>query len=1136
MRHQKVANRIHCLHVISTHCEKKKREAAFRKRNATAAPLTRTREDCSYRAAAMSAIVTYNLGTVDSQAEIAGVQFGIMSADEVRRLAVVECDEVSLYTKSAPTPRGVLDHRMGTVDQRLSCGTCGQDPRNCPGHWGRIELPLPVLHIAFIETVRKVLNCVCYCCSRLRLGASDVADLPVVPDGSTQRKQRLASIYSTCRNRKACPHCSSPCPLVVRTPTGLATEWAHLDPSSFGSAEERGFCTGNSLDPRLALEILQDILEEDLQTLGIDPEGSHPKNMVLTVLLVPPPVIRPSIMVSEGSRARGQDDLTTQLLEIVKRVSGLKETLSDDSPSPQVARTPLSVETLDAWDRLSQDVWAYMHNTPRGNQSSKRSGVPRQCLFSRLSGKTGRFRSNLQGKRVNFSGRSVISPDPLLDVDEVGVPEVMALQLTTQERVGPQNAAALAARVLRGANRIDGAESVITRDGTSIQLKYCCSREQLRLENGWIVERPMQTGDWVIFNRQPTLHRSSMMGHRVQIMPGKTLRCNLAVVSPYNADFDGDEMNVHVPQSPAATAEVRGLMAVTHQVVAPQASRPVMGIVQDALLGAHLMTSPDVLLTAPDFMAIIMAAHRKGDDIAARTQLPPPAFIAPVALWTGKQLIEVLLPRVSLHHGDVEEVWETVTDDASVSTVASHPVIIHNGHFVSGQLNKATMGASTGSLTHHVLLSSGNTRAVEFMGDAQRVVNRWLMEYGFSIGIGDCVPSGPVDTQMRESIDQALRRIDALQEELPRWSSVTLGNTNDSGGTTLEKLAVERTIHSMVSRAQMSTGSMVRKEMRHGNGLGAMVSAGSKGNNINICQIMLCVGQNCVNGNRIGRDGPDDRTLPSYPHGDQSVDGAGFVSNSYLLGLTATESFFHAKGGREGLVDTAVKTSKTGYLQRKLVKGMESHRAEADLSVRDASNNLVEFLYGGDGMDPAKLEPTEVIAYRLSDSQLWQACTPGADCALQADEATRLIGVRDETRRCRLHINTRSIRITLNLPVNPNRVLQLIVSQDPDGDGSPVSKQRVVADVERVIRSLNDALPVHATCNLRLALLYELRTAQVVDRLTLTVGKWEKVVQTVTHRILHALVDAGEMVGCISAQSIGEPATQVAHASRRTRL
>ena len=1073
----------------------------------------------------MSAIVTYQIGTRDTQKEVSGLHFGLISADEAERLSVVEITEPSLYTRGMPMQRGLMDTRLGTVDRRVPCGSCGGNVRQCPGHWGSIRLARPIWHVAFVETGRKILNCVCYACSRLRVPSEQ---LPPAAEGVTQRKQRLGVIYTLCRHRKSCPHCGVPCPIVIRKPTShvnVAADWDHIDALAFSSEEEKQFCVERPLDAALAREILSAISDEDVVHLGLDPATSHPRDMILTTMLVPPPIIRPSIMVSEGSRARGQDDLTMRLVEVVKRNEALRKVLQRRSPDD-----PDDAEVCELWERLAQDVAVYMHNTPRGRISTQRSGVPTKCLFSRLKGKQGRFRSNLMGKRVNFSGRSVISPDPTLDVDEIGVPVQMALQLTHQEHATAANLPALRQRVRLGSGVLDGAETVIRPDGSAVQMAYCESREDLAasMVEGWIVERPLQDGDFLIFNRQPTLHRMGMMGHRVKIMRrGNTLRCSLAVVTPYNADFDGDEMNVHKPQSKAAQTEVELLMSVTEQLVSPQASRPVMGIVQDALVGAHLLSAPDVLLTLEEVTSLLAAASR-GGDLEARTRIPEAAYPLPEpALWTGKQIIETLLPpEVSMTHGDVDSVWSTATDDASVNTVAGHALVVRRGKFLSGQLKKATLGISSGSLVHHVLLAVDNACAAAFVGDLQRVVNRWLLERGFSIGIGDCVPSSSCDQTMRVGIDRVMRHIDRLQAEVPQWSAVTIGD-GDSGRTSLEKIQLERCVHRMVGGVQMSTGALVRREMSHGNGLGAMVRAGSKGNPINICQILCCVGQNCVSGERLGRDGCDTRTLPSYAHGDQSVDGAGFVANSYLSGLTGTEVFFHAKGGREGLVDTAVKTSKTGYYQRRLVKGMESHRAEHDLSVRDASQNLVELLYGGDGVNPALLERTPLVALAMGDRDMQVAV---GERGASHGELERLRSVREEVRELRMHVMAKSPPEAADVAVNPRRVLHLVLAHHEADDPcreEALTTLEAVESLGRVVECLAEELTPQATCNLRLALLYELRSAVVVEQHALSRRRWQGLLETIERSILESLLEAGEMVGCVAAQSIGEPATQM---------
>ena len=435
------------------------------------------------------------------------------------------------------------------------------------------------------------------------------------------------------------------------------------------------------------------------------------------------------------------------------------------------------------------------------------------------------------------------------------------------------------------------------------------------------------------------------------------------------------------------------------------------------------------------------------------------------------------------------------------------------------------MGATPGGIVHLIVMWCGNQEAVRFMGDVQRLMNRWLLSRGFSIGIADCVPAGACEAAIRGSIDDGMKRIDALQSEAPSWSSDLSGSTGDSH---LEKMWIERTIHRLVSQIQMSTGNMLRSETPRSNALRTMVMAGSKGNNINICQITLCVGQNCVGGARLHPESASSRTLPRYAHGQACVDGMGFVSNSYVSGLRAGEAFFHAAGGREGLVDTAVKTSRTGYIQRRLIKGMESHRTEHDFSVRNDSNGIVEFTYGSDGMNPRFMERTLVRAYAMSPGALHDAVRHVAATPRDiAQEEAALMSLHAAVRSSWTHRLRCRNALFVSLPVNPTRMLSTIVPSERTSASATVSCSRVIDDLKYIDDELLRVLPEPATRCLRLTLRFELRTAHVVGRLRVSERAWTLLIECIYSRIQKSLVDAGEMVGTVAAQSIGEPATQM---------
>ena len=331
------------------------------------------------------------------------VDFGIMSTEEIRRTAVVTVDNVNIYHRGMPQCGGINDHRMGTVDRRLHCGTCGRDVRSCPGHIGVIELAAPCYHVGYIDVVLKILRSVCFMCSRLKVTEEDLA--AITTEGQCG-KQLFNAVYASAKTRRRCPHCKCPQPYYARVPGGcIRVEW-NVAADDWESEEERAWCEQRPFSSIEALSILRHIPDKDCVDMGFDVDAARPKDMMNEVILVPPPIARPAIMASEGSRIRGQDDITHKLQDINKRSLDLKQHMQSHGTSLLDAPTP---ELLEKLARLQSDVFTLVNNSVRGQkQSVQRSGAPTKSLVDRLKGKEGRIRGNLMGKRVNFSARSVI--------------------------------------------------------------------------------------------------------------------------------------------------------------------------------------------------------------------------------------------------------------------------------------------------------------------------------------------------------------------------------------------------------------------------------------------------------------------------------------------------------------------------------------------------------------------------------------------------------------------------------------------------------------------------------------------------------------------------------------------------------
>jgi DNA-directed RNA polymerase beta' subunit len=807
------------------------------------------------------------------------VQFGILSADEIEAISVMEVVHTELFDRNLPKVGGLYDLRMGTIDKKILCQTCNCDVIDCQGHYGFIKLNEPVYNVCYIKTVYKVLNCVCVRCSRYLA-------TPII-----LKKKKTSVIFrqaiDACKKIQICTKCEFTQPKITIDSFNIYFQ--------FNSVKSQ-------LSPIRAFNILRKISDEDCYKLGLNSKYAHPMNMIIQNLIVPPPVVRPSVFMNTNSRT--QDDLTQKLLEILKNNIAIVDSRDED-------REDLCVQ-------LQYHVSTYLDNElPGVQQATQRTGRPIKSLCQRIRSKEGRVRGNLMGKRVDFSARTVITAEPNIRLDELGVPISIARNMTIKESVTSFNRHKLQEYVDNGPTPSGlmsvGANFVYNPelDGKK-DLRFA---KDLILEVGDVVERHLRDGDVVVFNRQPTLHKMSMMGHFVRKVTGDTFRLNLSATTPYNADFDGDEMNMHVPQSIEARVEVSELMMVSQNIVSPQSNKPVIGIVQDALLACRLATRRDVFLDKETIVNLLN--HIDYFDI------PVPAILKPVALWTGKQLFNCILPKNEIRqytawHSDSNTPWFS-EDDTEV-------YIDNGGDYISGILCKKTIGPASNGVIHKAWLYDGPKAASDFISKIQVLANNWLIEQGFSVGIIDCINNQSAQTRVDVLIKESLDEI----KNNPNFE--------------------ERDINHFLNQARDRSGRYITTQMHPNNSLHHMVSSGSKGSVINIAQIMACVGQQNVNGQRIS-SGYTNRTLPHYPINDEGYESKGFVKNSYMKGLSPNEFFFHAMGGREGVIDTAIKTSETGYIQRRLVKAMEDIQIGYDNTVRNSLGEIVQMTYGEDGMD-----------------------------------------------------------------------------------------------------------------------------------------------------------------------------------------
>ncbi len=865
---------------------------------------------------------------------INNIQFALLSPDEIRRMSQVKVINPDTNGDDGyPIEKGLLDTHMGVTEPGLKCSTCGGKVDECPGHFGHIELALPVIHVGFVKEIKLFLDATCKSCSRIKLTNDEMSGY-----GSKLTEKVLEEydmeyltviikrITDQAIKRDVCPHCGAKSPAVI------------LDkPTTFREKEVK-------ITPKEIRERLEKINDGDLIFFGFNKEFARPEWMVLTVLPVPPVNVRPSIKLETSETS--EDDLTHKLVDIIRISQRLRE--SRDNGSPQ-----LIIE--DLWDLLQFHVTTYFDNQTAGIPPARhRSGRPLKTLVQRMKGKEGRFRSNLSGKRVNFSARTVISPEPFLSINEVGVPEKAARELSVPVSVTAYNMEIMREWVKRGPLPYDelgrymsGVNYILRPDGRRIKItEQNAEDNSQRLEIGWIVERQLSEGDIVLFNRQPSLHRMSMMGHTVRILQGQTFRFNLAVCTPYNADFDGDEMNLHVLQKEEARAEARIIMKVQEQIMSPRYGGPIIGGIHDHVTSMFLLTHENPEFTEEEMLHITSYLEN--------VRIPKPHTGKDgVARYYGRDIFSSILPedfnikfksklsssaKPAYPGGPFVSDYEKDPDDVFVTII--------RGQLVHGTIDEAAISPFAGKIIDKIYRKYGSDETSSFIDSMTRLAVGFISYRGFSTGIADYDIPETATLEIREISENTEEAVNKL---VTRFKE---GNLVPREGKSTEE-TLEEEIMKVTGQARDESGKIASQKLGLSNPSVIMARSGARAKMLNISEVSGMVGQQSVRGQRINR-GYEGRTLTHFKKGDLGADSRGFVKSSYKDGLNPLEYFLHSIGGREGLVDTAVRTSRSGYMQRRLINAFEDLKVNANGQVVNTIGQVIQFTYGEDSIDPTK--------------------------------------------------------------------------------------------------------------------------------------------------------------------------------------
>ena len=890
----------------------------------------------------------------------------------------------------------------------------------------------------------------------------------------------------------------------------------------------------NPMEVKAALVLLFE-KEQEILSLVYNSRLPSKKTYLVTcdmffieTILVPPNKYRPEARTGDGEIAEAQQNsLYKLILTSCDTIVQIYREINNPATDDRTRRKRDYFDLQEAWVRLQESVNSLIdrdRNPVQGAAGKKNE----EGIKQKLEKKEGLFRKNMMGKRVNFAARSVISPDPNIETNEIGVPPVFARKLTYPEPVTSHNFKEMQQAVINGADTWPGAAAIENENGQVINLRTKTADERQSLANQLLastsastngarnkkVHRHLTNGDVVLMNRQPTLHKPSIMGHRARVLPGeKTIRMHYANCNTYNADFDGDEMNMHFPQNEVARAEALQIADTDHQYLVATSGKPLRGLIQDHLSVAVWMSNRDTLFDRGNYQQLLYNCLRpeSGHIVSERIETVPPAIIKPEPRWTGKQVITTILKNIM----PMECTPLNLTSKSQVPADRWGPaseegaVLFVDGEFITGILDKSQLGPSGGGLVHSVHEVYGPTVAGKLLSILGRLLTKFLHMRAFTCGMDDLCLTSQGEEQRKLKLEEArwiglevAAKYVMLQDQHPTETNAELRRRiedamrDDTKHAGLDMMMNARSneLSSEVTKACLPNG-LVKKFPK--NQMQTMTVSGAKGSAVNANLISCNLGQQVLEGRRV----PvmiSGKSLPCFKPYETNVRAGGYVINRFLTGIRPQEYYFHAMAGREGLIDTAVKTSRSGYLQRCLIKGMEGLKVEYDTSVRDSDGSMVQFLYGEDGLDVTKQKHLMDFKFLLQnvESEVAQMKL-GEDLEVINDQ-------QDTIKKMMKH----AVKSTRNSIADAN---EPVLAYFHPG-------RHLFSTSEKFYLAVNDYLKKNPDG------LVKSKTNRDAKQAKHSRKALEPILNV---KYLRSVVEPGEAVGIVAGQSVGEPSTQM---------
>lgn len=819
--------------------------------------------------------------------QVTSILYQLVSFEDLKRYSVLE-------VRQKDGDNGLSDPAMGQTGNG-PCGTCKKII--CEGHSGHIVFAVPIPPKIYIREIIRILNIQCNSCGGLILSDSDIKNSGILQYSGLSRWKLLEE-----------RSLSKLCHRAVKKETKCVRNPNYAQKAS----EKQGFITyyldnpKNLVRMRTAeiLRMFNRLSEHDLETLG--QVYGHPRNIIMQGMSVLEPRSRPASEINDVTYPHPLTQFYTNILKYNNELKSLQL-------KPKMDQTVYDL----ALENLTNTVNNFIDNSEK---DSKKNNRPMDGIKQKLGGKGGYIRRNAHGKRVDYAGRSVLTPDPNLAFGQISIPRSWRDILTPLERVNRYNIIYLSDLLLQG-------EIIsITRYDKKIRMDKD-RKTKWTLQYGDMVDRLLRDGDYIAWNRQPTLHKESFMGYEVVLWDNDTIGIHLSYTTPTNSDFDGDEGNVHIPRSYETQAELREILNVKRNILSTEDNGTTMGIVYDVLLGLTLLTMDNPTISIAHFNDYIL----KLSNTSSLPTLSKRLAKYGVHPQSGRALFSSMLP-IDFYYKSGE-------------------VVIREGILINGYLKKSHIGTSRNSIVQIIAKKYGQDRASDFLTDTSFVVNDWLTEYGFSVGYSDLsIMEKGINFCEKESLEQYAK------------VKVLLDSTNMNFDNIIEKDKAEKNIIAKLNEVRDLGIKRVTETLPPENRLGIMVDAGSKGSTANIAQIVSLLGQQTIEGQRPkpdmrrGTGTKEEMVCTTYDLGSDDPESRGFCSSSFKKGLTPREYYIHLLTGREALLATSTQIPKVGALNHRNIRSLEDLIVTQDGSVRNSQGRMYQIMYGEDGFSPAQLQ------------------------------------------------------------------------------------------------------------------------------------------------------------------------------------